>query len=430
MGISLSKKLVTRLLAGIVLVVAAVIGYLFLTSQAPSMSIEDRIRRIENGLMKEWGDPPWQKMELTERMEHHNVPGVSIAVINNYEIEWVKAYGVLEAGKDDPVTPHTLFQAASISKPVSSTATMHYVDEGLLNLDEPVNNKLVLWKIPENEFTALEDVTLRHLLSHSAGFPTMNLYGYREGEPIPTLLQILDGVSPSTTPPIRVQAVPGAGYTYANGGFIVLQQLLTDATGKPFADLMQEIVLDPIGMDSSTFEQPLRGTLRDEAAIGHGIDGTPMEEKWRVFPEQAAGGLWTTPSDLARFAIEIMLSKRGQSHGILSQDIVAQMLTPQIGGAGLGFGLGDDGGDRIYFMHKGANEGFKCVLVGYYERGQGVVIMTNSENGDALYEELLKSISIEYEWVEKGIGIQEAFIIVGAIVIAICLFLLWRIRRT
>lgn len=363
-------------------------------------------------------------------MEHHNVPGVSVAVINNYEIEWVKAYGVLEAGKDDPVTPHTLFQAASISKPVSSTAALHYVDEGLLNLDEPVNNKLVLWKIPENEFTALEDVTLRHLLSHSAGFPTMNLYGYREGEPIPTLLQILEGVNPSTTPPIRVQAVPGAGYTYANSGFIVLQQLLTDATGKPFADLMQEIVLDPIGMDSSTFGQPLRGTLRDEAAIGHGIDGTPMEEKWRVFPEQAAGGLWTTPSDLARFAIEIMLSKRGQSHGILSQDIVAQMLTPQIGGAGLGFGLGDDGGDRIYFMHKGANEGFKCVLVGYYERGQGVVIMTNSENGDALYEELLKSISIEYGWVEKGIGIQEAFIIVGAIVIAICLFLLWRIRRT
>lgn len=402
--------------------------------QSAASTIEDRIRRIENGLIKNWNDPPWKKMKFTKRMEHYNVPGVSIAVINNYEIEWAKAYGLLEAGKNNPVKSHTLFQAASISKPVSATVALYYVDRGLLHLDEPVNKRFVSWKIPENEFTSVEKVTLRHLLSHSGGFKKMNLYGYVEGEPTPTLLQILDGKYPADTPPIRVEAVPGTEYTYANGGYILLQQLLTDVAAKPFQYIVQEVVLDPLGMNSSTFDQPLPENFRDEAATGHRFNGDHMTEKWRVFPEQAAGGLWTTPSDLARFAIEIMLSKRDRSNKVISQYMVNQMLTPQIehelGSMGLGFALGDDGGDLIYFLHRGANEGYKCILVGYYERGQGVVIMTNSDNGEALYEEILKSVSVEYGWVKKGMSIRQGSILLGVILIVVSAFMLWRIRRS
>ena len=366
----------------------------------PASRIEGRIGKVESGLLAGYGDPPWKRMQLSERTAHYNVPGVSIAVINDFQVEWARGYGVLEAGGSELVTPDTLFQAASLAKPVVAVAALHYVGRGTLELDRDVNRNLASWQVPENEFTAEENVTLRRLLSHSAGVTVEGFRGYGLGEEVPNLRQILDGEWPANSPPIRVDIVPGTRHRYSGGGYMIVQQLLEDAVGEPFPDIMQESVLDPLGMASSTFESPLPDRLRAIAASGHRADGSTIPGGWHTYPEMGSGAsMWATPSDLARFAIEVMQSYAGQSDGVLSQKLAVQMLTPQLDNRGLGPMLYDDGGDLFYFMHPGKNDGYTNVLVAYPERGQGVVIMTNGDSGNALWREILNSVSSEYGWV-------------------------------
>jgi len=412
------------------LFLTAMILILLATSCAQSSvsSIERKIQRVENGLIREYRDPLWERMTLAERMEYYNVPGVSIAVINDFEVEWVKGYGASEAGGNKPVTPDTLFQAASIGKPVVAVAALHYVEAELLDLGENVNERLISWHVTENEFTAQEKVTLRRLLSHSAGVTVSGFGGYAQGEEIPILQQILDGEPPANSPPIRVDIVPGTQHRYSGGGYMIVQQLLMDVTGKPFPEIMQETVLRPSGMISSTFEYPLPKEREDAAATGHRANGQPLKGKWHTYPEMGAGAsLWTTPSDLARFAIEIMLSYAEQSSEVLSQDMANQMLAPQIDDRGLGPVMGDDGGDLLYFMHPGGNEGFRCVLVAYPKRGQGVVIMTNGDSGEALWREILNSVSVAYGWVRDYTNVYLS-ISIGVMVIVVGMLLLRRIK--
>jgi len=358
-------------------------------------------------------------MALQERMQHYHVPGVSIAVINDYRIEWSKGYGVLSAGKSEPVTPDTLFQVASPGKVVVAVAALHYVGDGTLDLDQDINQSLVSWKIPENQFTIEEKVTLRRLLSHSAGLTVEGFRGYAHGEEIPTLQQILTGEWPANSSPIRVDVVPGTQYRYSGGGYMIVQQLLEDVIGKPFSVIMKDTVLEPWGMTASTFDSPLPEQLTAIAASGHRADGSLIPGGWHTYPEMGAGAsMWSTPSDLAQFAIKVMQSYMGHPDGVLSQDMAIQMLTPQIENRGLGPVLGDDGNDLFYFMHPGANDGYKSVFVGYPQKGQGVVIMTNGDNGDALWREILNSVSVEYGWVRNN-----TYLYVSITVAIIVLFL-------
>ena len=385
---------------GLIFIIAVSVLSLTRCAPDPASRIERRIGRVERGLLAAYGDPPWKRMRLAERMAHFKVPGVSIAVINEYHVEWARGYGVLEAGKSEPVTPDTLFQAASLAKPVVAVAALHYVGRGDLELDSDVNQSLVSWQVPENEFTQEEDVTLRRLLSHSAGVTVEGFRGYAVGEEVPDLRQILDGEWPANSLPIRVDIVPGTQHRYSGGGYMVVQQLLEDVVGEPFPDIMQESVLDPWGMTTSTFESTLPEWLWAIAARGHRADGSPIPGGWHTYPEVGSGAsMWATPTDLARFAIKVMQSYAGQSDRVLSQELAIQMLTPQIDNRGLGPKLHDDGGDLFYFMHPGANDGYQSVLVAYPQRGQGVVIMTNSDNGSALWREILNSVSVEYGWV-------------------------------
>jgi CubicO group peptidase (beta-lactamase class C family) len=364
-------------------------------------TIERRIARVEGGLLSSQGDPPWNGMELEERMDHYNVPGVSIAIINNFQVEWEKGYGVLEAGKSEPVTPQTLFQTASIAKPVVALAALHYIEMGVLTLDGDVNHSMVSWQLPENKFTSGDKVTLRRLLSHSAGVTVSGFRGYTKGEEIPNLQQILDGEPPANSLPIRVDTVPGTLYRYSGGGYMVVQKLLEDVTGMSFPEIMEDTVLKPLGMKNSTFESPLPEDRWSNAATGHRADGRAIPGRWHTYPEMGSGAsMWGTPSDLARFAVVVMLAYTGKSEDTLSQEIAIQMLTPQLESRGLGPLVYDDGGDRFYFLHPGGNEGYRTYLVGYPLRGQGVVIMTNSDNGDALWQEILNSVSNEYGWVK------------------------------
>jgi len=366
---------------------------------ADAPPVEERIRRVEEGLMQtvSIAGRPAEKFKLSDRMKHFHVPGVSIAVIEDGAISWTHAYGVVEARSTHPVTPETLFQAASISKPVAATAALQFVQDGRLSLDEKVNKYLKSWHVPDNEFTKDEKVTLQRLLSHSAGLTVHGFPGYESGVLLPSLPQILDGEKPANTAPVRVDTVPGTHYNYSGGGITIMQLLLCDLTGKPFPQLMSESVLDKIGMKHSTYEQPLSPSRAEFAATAHDRRGEPLKGKWHVYPEMAAAGLWTTPSDLARFAIELQRSLRGESNRVLSKDMTNQMLTRQIDDRGLGIEL-EGTGAAARFQHGGDNAGFHSMMIASMEDGYGAVVMTNGDAGPSLWSEILMSIAAEYAW--------------------------------
>jgi CubicO group peptidase (beta-lactamase class C family) len=358
-----------------------------------------RIQRVENGIPPISLGPNEAPVQpsLPELMKLYKVPALSVAVIDNFKIAWAKAYGVTEAGTNTPVTTHTLFQAGSISKPVAATGALYLVEHGKLSLDENVNDKLKTWQVPDNEFTKDQKVTLRRLMSHSAGLTVHGFPGYEVGKPIPTLVQIFDGEKPANTAPIRVDFVPGTKSVYSGGGITIEQQLIIDVTGEPFPQFMRETVLDKIGMSDSTYEQPLPASRAAMAASGTELDGTVVPGKWHIYPEMAAAGLWTTPTDLAKFGIETALSKQGKANHVLSEAMTRERLKPQMENVGLGFFLGG-GGNPQEFGHDGDDEGFQAQLIMFADSGKGVAIMTNSNSGLSMASFLLQSIAKEYSW--------------------------------
>lgn len=381
-------------------------------AEAPPHDPNPRIRRVESGLraFKLRDGVPSRRggpKTIAKRMRHHRVPGVSIAVIDDYEIAWAKGYGVTDTESETPVTPETLFQAASIGKPLAAAAAIQLTGRGSVELERDVNEMLTSWEVPESELTAREKVTLRRLLSHSAGVSVHGFRGYDRGHDLPSLRQILDGESPANNEPIRVTSVPGTEWRYSGGGYMIVQQLLEDLTGDPFPEVMQEIVLRPAGMESSLYAAPLPADLHGRAATAHDASGKPAPGKWYdLVCMGAGGGLWTTPSDLAMFTIEIMRARSGEPGAVFSKETADLMLTPQIAinesfDMGLGFMLRDEEGD-LSLMHGGGNQpGFLSLLVAMPDRGQGVVIMTNGENGHELATEIVFSVIDEYGWPES-----------------------------
>jgi CubicO group peptidase (beta-lactamase class C family) len=337
-------------------------------------------------------------------MEKHHVPGASIAVVDNYQLAWADGYGVVTAGSAEPVTAATLFQAASISKPVAALAALRTVELGKITLDEDVDRRLTSWHIPASPLSAGRPVTLRRLLSHSAGLTVHGFDGYPTDGPAPTLLQVLAGSPPATSPPVKLLVKPGYMFKYSGGGYSVMQQLLVDITGVPFADYMRQMVLDPLAMTQSTYEQPLPEKLTAQAATGHLENGQPIAGRWHVHPEMAAAGLWTTPSDLARVVIEVAGAASGRKAKLLASHTVAEMLKPQTPGTvtyGLGFSV--RGESRAFtFSHGGSNAGYRCILVGVPATGQGVVIMTNCDTGGRVLQDVLPVVNQAYQWPTGG----------------------------
>ena len=368
------------------------------SAQPGPAAVEVRVARVESGLLPPIviAGRPQPAKKLARRMAELKVPGLSIAVINDGVIEWAKGYGVTETGTTTPVGPRTLFQAASISKPVAVLAALRLVEQGKLVLDEDVNTKLRSWKVPENEFTQTEKVTLRRLLSHTAGLTVSGFGGYPADTPVPTHVQILDGEKPANSAPIRVDVRPGSIWRYSGGGFMVAQQLMTDVSGRSFPELLADLVLRPVGMDDSTYEQPLPGSRRPVAASGHTSDGRLLPGRYHTYPEMAAAGLWTTPTDLAKFLLEIRKALEGGS-AVLTAEMARQMTTVQKSGYGLGLSI-QGAGPSASFGHGGSNEGFKCQMTAFVESGDGAVIMTNGDGGGFLAAEVLRSIAHEYGW--------------------------------
>ncbi|MFN2482838.1 MAG: serine hydrolase [Pyrinomonadaceae bacterium] len=367
----------------------------------PAPPVEERISRVAAGLVPAVviKGTPLPLTPLAERMKFYRVPGVSVAVVNGGRVEWARGFGVKDASTSEPVTTETLFQAGSISKPVAALAALRLVQEGKLSLDQDVNACLVSWKLPDSEFTKEKKVTLRRLLTHSAGLTVHGFPGYAADASVPTLAQVLNGEKPANTAAIRVDTVPGTLWRYSGGGYTIMQQMLVDVTKKPFPDLVKQLVLDPAGMKHSTYEQPLAPARAKEAATAH-VGGQPVKGRFHTYPEMAAAGLWTTPTDLALLAVELQNSLAGRSNKIISKEMAAQMLSRQFQNWGLGPGV-EVRGQTVEFSHGGSDEGFEAFWAGFSD-GRGVVVMTNGDRGSALAMEVVRSVAREYGWAEHA----------------------------
>lgn len=335
---------------------------------------------------------------INAQMKKRHITGLSLAIIDGGKVVREQGYGYCDKTGSRPVMPSTLFQAASISKTVAALGALHLIDQGKLSLDEDVNSKLRSWLIPNNKFTREHAVTLRGILSHSAGINLRGPPGYDVGAPIPSLLQVLAGTPPANTPAIRVTQEPGSQWSYSGGGYLVMQQLITDVTQMPFAEYIDKTVLKETGMVGSTYAQPLPDSLADRAASGYsGLFGRSIKGRWRVHPELAAAGLWTTPGDLARLAIGIQRSLVGVSNPIISKATTRLMLTETRNNDGLGLFV-RGGGKRMYFWHEGRNVGFDSVMVASAETGHGAVIMLNTNVDSQVLRHILSAIVEQYHW--------------------------------
>lgn len=336
---------------------------------------------------------------LQQLMEKMRVPGVSVAVIKDFEIHWAKGYGTSDVTTSAPVTTDTIFQAASISKPTAAIGVMRLVQDGTLSLDADINTYLKSWKLPASEHTRDRPVTLRSLLSHTSGLGDgFGFPGYHPKEPLPSIVQILNGEKPSNTGKVLMDRPPFTAFKYSGGGVTLVQLAVTDTTGRAFPELMKSLVLAPIGMEHSGFEQPLSAGRDRMAARAHNGRGAAMDARWHVYPELQAAGLWTTPSDLARLAIELQRSLQGQSTRILSVASAREMITPVgVGDFAVGFGLRKLG-EGWYFGHGGSNWGFQCDLVAHVRKGYGVAIMTNADSGGVVVNEIRNRVAAAYNW--------------------------------
>ncbi len=346
------------------------------------------------------------RLSLRERMAQYKVPGLTVALVNEGRVVFARSYGQRSAKTTERVEDQTLFQAASISKPVAAFAALVLADQGKLDLDADVNTVLKSWQVPENELMGNQRVTARRIMSHTAGLTMHGVWGYAPGEALPSTVQILEG-APPTNEAVRVTAEPGSEFRYSGGGYTVLQLLISEISGRPFEDFARTAVLEPCGMLDSTFAQPLPPQLEDRAASGHTGMGTVVPGRWTVLPATAAGGLWTTATDLARFAIETQRALTGRS-AVLSAAMAEQMLAPQpVGPASLGFWVqGQDASAR--FFHAGSNVGYQAKVDAYLHGGCGAAVMTNGDGGASVYLGLLNRIAEVCEWpdyiVEKDVA--------------------------
>lgn len=364
-----------------------------LLAQPYSPEVEDRIRQVESNLAS-WveieGQPRWT---LEERLRHYRVPGISIAVIRDYKIEWARGYGWADVEEKRRVTPQTLFQAASISKSLNGVAILKLVERQQLKLDEDINTYLKTWHPSADS----GKITLNHLLSHTAGLTIHGFPGYEVTDTLPTVEQILRGEKPANTKEVKPAFASGKRMQYSGGGTTISQLILTGVTGEKYDVFLQREVLDPLGMTGSFFTQPAPAGKKNLLATGYRRNGKPVEGKYHVYPEMAAAGLWTTPTDLAKYIIETQLSYAGKSSKVLSPAMNKTRLTPYLNpSSALGVFIRKEK-ENTYFSHNGGNEGFTSTYLGSLDGGNGYVIMVNSDNFDVA-NEVVRSIGLTYGW--------------------------------
>jgi len=346
---------------------------------------------------------------LQDRMRHYKVKGVSIAVIHNYQLDWAKGYGLADEERKTPVTAETVFQAASISKSLNAVGVLKLVQEHKLNINADIDNYLAggkglpqgaytiagNWKFPYDSLSKGKKITMANLLSHTAGLTVHGFEGYEKGTDIPAIAQVLDGLPPANSKPVRSMYEPGLKYEYSGGGITISQLMVMNITHEPYEKYMAENVLIPLEMTSSTYSQFAPRDRRKFYATGYREDGKEIPEKYHIYPEQAAAGLWTNPTDLSKYIIETQLAYEGKSAKVLNQQMTEVRLTPYIDKkAAMGVFV-EELDSTKYFEHEGANEGFRSMYYGSLEGGNGVVVMVNSDNGNII-PEIVNSVAKVY----------------------------------
>ena len=365
--------------------------------------LEEKIKQVENNLypLLQIEDSVYRPSTIEQRLKELGINGVSVAVINNYKLDWAKGYGMADVKTNKPVIAPTLFLAGSISKSVNALGVLKLADQKKMDLQENINNYLRSWKFPEDSFSKNKKITIANLLSHSAGLSVHGFPGYTPGDSIPTVQQILDGQRPANTAAVRSIFEPGVKFKYSGGGTTISQLIVSDVSGLPYENYMQKEVLQPLGMNNSTYKQPYtKGNWENYATAYYG-DGKDVKGRFHVYPEMAAAGLWTNPTDLSKFIIETQLSYAGKSKKILSQNATKRMLTFYVDSAvGLGVFFNKEGGKQ-FFSHGGADEGFRAFYFGSFEGGYGAIVMVNSDNG-RIMNEIMSSIEIAYGWPKQN----------------------------
>lgn len=336
-----------------------------------------------------------KKMSVQDFMKRDDIPGVRIVFVEKGEIAWSASYGFADLENKIKVDEMTVFTGASLSKPITTIAALSLVEKGLLNLDENVNNKLVGWKIPENDFTKKADVTLRNLIGHTSGIGRQFWSDYFPEDDIPTVEQMLAGEKPSTDLAIEFVYTPGEGFKYSNPGYMVIEELITDVTDKKFEDVVAELVFKPSGMNASSFAQPIPPDLMETKAVGYSSNLRPYP--YKVFPFLAAGGIWTTPDDLGKFVITLLDDQKNDSNNMLSKEMADQVFNRGTRNDKLGLTLWN-WKDDIVFRHTGHNYGFTSFIFGSVNKEQAIIVMSNGENTQDLFDHLQRSVAEEYQW--------------------------------
>ncbi len=367
--------------------------------------MDERIRRAMSDLREETTIPGRDRppCPLEQRMAHTRTPAVSVAVIDDFEVAWARGFGTLAAGAE-PTLANTPFQCGSISKPVFALAVMKLAERGTIDLDADVNGYLASWRLPAIDGWQPR-VSLRQLLSHTAGITVHGFPGYPASGPWPTGLEVLRAVPPANNQPVVVDLLPGSQFRYSGGGTTIAQQAIVDVTGKPFPELMRGLVLDPVGMADSSFEQPAPAAFVKRAARGHSWNGIEMRGSYHVYPEMAAAGLWSTAADLALLGVETMRALRGDASRLgLAPETVSSMLRPQLpnqeaGQEFVGLGWFCRGKEQTFrFGHEGWNFGYEATMLMLPAIGKGVVVMVNCHQGSTLRGEITAAIGREYGW--------------------------------
>ena len=361
-------------------------------------AIQAKIKAVEENLGG-WARTKDQgKWTLKERMKFYHIQGLSIAVIKDYKIDWAKGYQWANTAESIPVTPNTLFQASSAGLSLNAMALLKLAQEKHIDLNADINEYLTSWSFPYDSSSKNKKITVKQLLSHTAGLNVPGFSGYSMGDSVPTIIQVLNGQRPANNEPIHSVRAPGSKFEYSDGGTVISQLIVADVTKQPYEAYMKQAVLDPIGMNNSFYAPSPPENKVKMVSCGYENDGKLVEGKYHTYPELAPGGLWTTPSDIAKFIIETQLSYKGQSQKVLSAENTKLRLTPLLDSttAALGTFLVNKG-NLTYFHHFGRNDGFVCEYFGSFEGGNGVVIMANSENAGIL-DEIANSVSVVYGW--------------------------------
>lgn len=368
---------------------AIIFFFLIFSSFGFAQNVNEKIKSFENNL-NAWDKTKTKKSTLKERMDFYEVNAVSIAVVKNYKIEWVKAYGFADVSEKRPTTTETPFQAASISKSFNSLGILKLVESQKLNLDQNINAFLKTWKFPYDSISKGRKINIAQLLNHTAGLSVGGFGGYEKGQALPSITQILDGVKPANSNAVRSIFEPGLKFQYSGGGTTVSQLILEDTTNEKYENYMLKNVLMPLGMTQSSFSQPPSSDKKNLLATGYN-GKVQVVGKYHIYPEQAAAGLWTNPTDLAKYIIETQLSLQGKSNKVLSKEMSIKRLENNFG-----VFVQNYNGTK-YFGHSGGNDGFVCHYIGSLEDGNGVVVMTNGKNMQ-LVNEIVSSIANLNQW--------------------------------